>query len=223
MTKWVQRLLIANVLMYFIQETVPGVQQALVFVPWWILQRPWTIVTYMFLHGGPPPAAEPIKIATVSAESAAEPTTRFFTPRQFAALKQLSALLQPAVNGRPGAMEAGAAEFLDFLIGASPQPRQQLYRAGLDFVDGESRRLFNKPFPEIAADQAEKILRPLLVPWTYDPPADPRQRFLTDLRADLRTATLNSKEMSQVPPTLPLRRVRGRVAAPYWLPIDPTR
>ena len=52
MTPWVQRLLIANVLMYFVQQTVPGLTQALEFVPIAILARPWTMVTYMFLHGG---------------------------------------------------------------------------------------------------------------------------------------------------------------------------
>ena len=52
MTPWVQRLLIANVLMYFVQQTVPGLTQALAFVPVAILSRPWTMVTYMFLHGG---------------------------------------------------------------------------------------------------------------------------------------------------------------------------
>ena len=51
MTPWVQRLLIANVLLYFAQQTVPGLTQALAFVPVGILARPWTVVTYMFMHG----------------------------------------------------------------------------------------------------------------------------------------------------------------------------
>ncbi|MEP6992781.1 MAG: rhomboid family intramembrane serine protease [bacterium] len=51
MTPWVLRLLVANVVMYFLQQTVPGLTQALAFVPVAILSRPWTMVTYMFLHG----------------------------------------------------------------------------------------------------------------------------------------------------------------------------
>ncbi len=51
MTPWVQRLLIANVIMYFLQQTIPGLTQALVFVPRLMLTQPWTIITYMFLHG----------------------------------------------------------------------------------------------------------------------------------------------------------------------------
>jgi membrane associated rhomboid family serine protease len=51
-TPWVQRFLIANVLMFFVQMTVRGVTQELWLIPALLLQRPWTLVTYMFLHGG---------------------------------------------------------------------------------------------------------------------------------------------------------------------------
>lgn len=52
MTPWVQRLLIANVVMFFLQQTSSLVTPMLEFVPALILARPWTIITYMFLHGG---------------------------------------------------------------------------------------------------------------------------------------------------------------------------
>ncbi|MEP6731403.1 MAG: rhomboid family intramembrane serine protease [bacterium] len=53
MTPWVQRLLIANVLVYFLQMTVgDSLTAQLAFVPAQILSRPWTIITYMFAHGG---------------------------------------------------------------------------------------------------------------------------------------------------------------------------
>lgn len=52
MTPWVQRFLIANALMFFVQQTVPWATGALVFVPAQLLARPWTLVTYMFLHAG---------------------------------------------------------------------------------------------------------------------------------------------------------------------------
>jgi len=51
-TPWVLRLLIANVVMFFVQQTVPGATSLLMFVPSQVLVHPWTIVTYMFLHGG---------------------------------------------------------------------------------------------------------------------------------------------------------------------------
>ena len=51
MTRWVTRLLIANVAIYFLQITISGVTDAFMFVPSQAFVRPWTIVTYMFLHG----------------------------------------------------------------------------------------------------------------------------------------------------------------------------
>lgn len=52
MTPWVKRLMIANVVMFFIQQTVPGLEQTLWFLPAAAFARPWTLITYMFLHGG---------------------------------------------------------------------------------------------------------------------------------------------------------------------------
>lgn len=51
MTPWVLRLMVANVFVYFLQQTVPTLTPQLAFVPAAILSRPWTIITYMFLHG----------------------------------------------------------------------------------------------------------------------------------------------------------------------------
>jgi rhomboid family protein len=52
MTPWVLRLLVANVVMFILSTMIPGLTQNLMFVPALILQRPWTVVSYMFLHGG---------------------------------------------------------------------------------------------------------------------------------------------------------------------------
>jgi membrane associated rhomboid family serine protease len=51
-TPWVQRLLIANIVVFFVQMTMPALTNQLAFVPNAVLVRPWTMVTYMFLHGG---------------------------------------------------------------------------------------------------------------------------------------------------------------------------
>lgn len=52
MTRWVTRLIIANTVMYLLSTAAPQVVTALMLVPVFVLQRPWTLVTYMFLHGG---------------------------------------------------------------------------------------------------------------------------------------------------------------------------
>lgn len=50
MTPWVLRILIANFVVYLITRTSPGLYQDLAFIPQVVLYRPWTVVTYMFLH-----------------------------------------------------------------------------------------------------------------------------------------------------------------------------
>ncbi len=51
MTPWVRRLIVANIVVFFLQS-VAGVERQLAFVPAFVLYRPWTVVTYMFVHGG---------------------------------------------------------------------------------------------------------------------------------------------------------------------------
>jgi membrane associated rhomboid family serine protease len=52
MTPWVLRLIVANVAVFLLSMTVTGLMDSLVLVPALILQRPWSAITYMFLHGG---------------------------------------------------------------------------------------------------------------------------------------------------------------------------
>ncbi|MGE0354003.1 MAG: rhomboid family intramembrane serine protease, partial [Gemmatimonadales bacterium] len=52
MTAWVLRLLVANAAVYLLIPQNSPLYQELVLVPIELLRYPWTIVTYMFLHGG---------------------------------------------------------------------------------------------------------------------------------------------------------------------------
>lgn len=52
MTSVVQLLLTLNVLGFALQMVMPVLTRAFAFVPYFALTRPWTVVTYMFLHGG---------------------------------------------------------------------------------------------------------------------------------------------------------------------------
>jgi membrane associated rhomboid family serine protease len=51
LTPWVQRLLIANTLVFLVTYTEPTIANYLAFVPQAILFQPWTLLTYMFVHG----------------------------------------------------------------------------------------------------------------------------------------------------------------------------
>ncbi len=50
MTPWVGRLIAANVVVYVLQQTMPWITPEFLLVPAQILERPWMLVTYMFLH-----------------------------------------------------------------------------------------------------------------------------------------------------------------------------
>jgi membrane associated rhomboid family serine protease len=55
MTPWVGRLIIANAVVLLLLMTVftaPALQEALRFAPGQALRRPWTFVSYMFVHAG---------------------------------------------------------------------------------------------------------------------------------------------------------------------------
>jgi membrane associated rhomboid family serine protease len=54
MTSWVRTILFANIIVFFVQYTMPELTNSFVFVPsWrWVLTHPWSIVTYMFMHAG---------------------------------------------------------------------------------------------------------------------------------------------------------------------------
>lgn len=56
LTPWVRRLLVANLLVFLLQVTLftsPRFLAAFGFQPLLALERPWTFLTYMFLHAGP--------------------------------------------------------------------------------------------------------------------------------------------------------------------------
>lgn len=51
LTRWVLRLILANALVYLLQEARPAITGEFGFVPVQFLTKPWTLITYMFLHG----------------------------------------------------------------------------------------------------------------------------------------------------------------------------
>ena len=152
-----------------------------------------------------------------SPDAAGQPVRRFFTPVQFATLGALADRIAPSLNGRPGAKEAEAAGFLDFLLANSPRSRQSLYQRGLDALERAARSKHQKGFAELDGPEADALLTPLKVKWTYAMPADPQAAFLRAAKADIIRATTNSRAIAEA-------NVAGRRRAtglnPYWHVID---
>lgn len=163
-----------------------------------------------------PPDSQALPVVDAAiADTAAEPTHRFFTAEQFAALRKLSDILLPPVDDYPGAVAAGVAEFLDFLVGVYPD-RQAVYRNGLDSLNLQAKSKFQRSFAELEASQSDTILQPLFKGGSQG--VSPLDRFLKEAHQDIRTATMNSREWSQAASKAGLRSGAGM----YWLPVDPT-
>jgi len=159
--------------------------------------------------------------ATTGADASSDPLVRTFDKVQFSALRKLGEILMPAFKNTagdtPGAVEAGAAEFLDFLLGVSPADRLTLYKTGLDRLNSEAQQRYHKPFSGITAAQAEPILAPLHAAWSYRGPADTFAKFLLAAKGDLMEATVNSREYIAVAAQ---RGRRGGGVGQYWYPIE---
>lgn len=143
----------------------------------------------------------------------------FFNARHMATLRKLANILLPPYDGYPGAADADAPEFLDFLIGVSPADRQHMYTSGLERLDADAHKMYGVAFAQVNAEQADKLLRPWLRTWMTDhPPTEPYAKFINVAHQDLRTATMNSQAWS-IAATSSGDRAPG--IGLYWSPIDP--
>ena len=162
----------------------------------------------------PPDDAPKLALNAPDAVAAAPP--RFFDATAFSALRRLGEILVPAGQNAPGAVEAEAAEFLDFLIGQSPADRQTLYRDGVGRLNQEARSRYGKPFAELSEADADTVLAPLREAWTYQGPSGPFGQFLRAAKSDFLQATLNSRQWAAAASG---RRGASGLNA-YWFPIE---
>ncbi|MCX6612357.1 MAG: gluconate 2-dehydrogenase subunit 3 family protein [Acidobacteria bacterium] len=153
--------------------------------------------TLLAQQGPPGQQTELPKLEIGTADDVASMQPKYFSASQFAALSRLAEILVPTPEAGVGAKEAKAAEFLDFLIGQSPADRQQVYLKGLDALIAQAKQKHQSSFEALSEAQANSLLEPLRKPWTYEPSSDPLTRFLQTAKADVRTATQNSKEFNR--------------------------
>src|SRR5580698_7784814 len=60
---------------------------------------------------------KPLPMTPLVPDAVAQTNSHFFTATQRATLQHLGEILQPPYKGYPGATDAGAPDFVDFLIG----------------------------------------------------------------------------------------------------------
>lgn len=166
----------------------------------------------------PPGVGETPNTPVTTADETADSVRKTFSAEQLAALAKLGELVAPAWNGNPGASEAGAAEFLDFLVGCSPPSRIDLYKNGLNTLNLRSQEKFGKAFALATHMEADTLLAPLRAPWSYGNAAnDQFSAFLIAAKGDLLRATLNSR--SYIDAVSQWRRPRN-ASRFYWYQVD---
>ena len=181
------------------------------------MQRRRFVQAIPFLYSSPALLAQAIaKLDSAATDAVGRPLPHFFSPTQFAALRRLSDLILPAIGENPGALEAGAPEFLDFLIGQSPLPARVVYLAGLDALNAHATSYYTKAFAALDDSQADALLGPLREPWTYQAPTEPVALFLRHAKNDILAATMNSREWI----TTTQRNRSSAGSGTYWLPAE---
>ncbi|MDQ2950144.1 MAG: gluconate 2-dehydrogenase subunit 3 family protein [Acidobacteriota bacterium] len=166
----------------------------------------------------PPGINETPNTPVTPADETAGNLIKTFSPEQMSALSKLGELIAPSWNGNPGAGEAGAVEFLDFLVGCSPQSRIDLYKSGLNTLNQHSQEKFGKPFALTTSEQADTLLAPLREPWTYGNASnDHFGAFLLAAKGDILRATVNSKPYIDAESKKRRPRNASRF---YWYPIN---
>jgi hypothetical protein len=157
------------------------------------------------------PVTTPDVVATTDAH--------YFTAARYATLVRLCEIMMPANNGYPGAIQAEAPEFLDFLLGGSPVDKQAMYNEGLDRLNADTMKKSSVAFAKTDAAQADAAIRPYLKGWINDhPPKEKHEQFIALAHREIRTATINSPAWASAAEASG-ERTPG--VGLYWAPIDP--
>jgi hypothetical protein len=130
---------------------------------------------------------------------------KFFSAADLEIFAELGQTLIPPYDGRPGAKEAEAPEFLDFLLAQSPSDIQLLYRQGLAIY--KLRRKAG----------VESALKELATPWSYKGQPTTYGKFLEAAKLAFHQATVNSRQWAEAMSS----RSRGAAGiGSYWLPVE---
>jgi gluconate 2-dehydrogenase gamma chain len=82
---------------------------------------------------------------------------KYLNAHEYATLRKLSDLIIPADEHSKGALDAGAAEFIDFLCAAN-ENMAQTYTGGLAWMDEEMQHRFGVAFLNATREQQTKLL-----------------------------------------------------------------
>jgi gluconate 2-dehydrogenase gamma chain len=118
---------------------------------------------------------------------------KFFTAREYATVVALADLIIPKDDRSGSASDAGAPEFIDYIVGEQVD-RQTAMRGGLTWLDSECRGRFDKAFLECSDTERTQVLDDIAWPKKAPPELSHGVRFFNTMR-DLVAAGFWSSKM----------------------------
>jgi gluconate 2-dehydrogenase subunit 3-like protein len=109
------------------------------------------------LAGLPLEAAQHVHQIAADEKAAGPYKPKAFTAHEFATLQKLADLIVPADEVSPGALQAGAADFIDLLSSQNPE-LAAIYTGGIAWIDREMERRYSSQFSNAKPDQQIALL-----------------------------------------------------------------
>jgi len=120
------------------------------------------------------------RLTALAPQQAAAYTPEFFSLPQYAMLDRLTDVIIPTTERSPGAHEARVAAFIDIMLTESSAGVRKAWRDGLNLVDTEARRQFNRTFLELTPDEQDRIVTTMAA--DEGQPANSLERFFSRVK-----------------------------------------
>ncbi|RXK49832.1 gluconate 2-dehydrogenase subunit 3 family protein [Aquirufa rosea] len=139
------------------------------------------------LEGAPDPKkVAPIKVPNGRTLDEAERDAKlmaekFLNQHELETITILSDIIIPADGKSGSASQAGVTKFIEFIVKDKPEFKTPM-RGGLRWIDGESKRRFNKLFTEITPKQRIEIVEDIAYPEKVKPQFSQGVTFFTLMR-----------------------------------------
>jgi hypothetical protein len=132
-----------------------------------------------------PAAAKPAAAKPGAAAAKGPHKPKFFTAHEYATITLLADIIIPKDDRSGSASDAGVPEYMDYSLAetfADQPERQTAMRGGLQWLDRESRKRFQKNFVDITGTQRTEILDDIAYPKKAKPEFSHGVRFFTMFR-----------------------------------------
>lgn len=126
-------------------------------------------------------AQEVHHLAMVQSGSNGAYTPKALSDQEYKTLVRLTDLIIPVENGKPGAVAAGAAAWIDMLASENSQLKD-IYTKGLAWIDAEMKRRASSAFVSATPEQQTGLLDLIAYRRNSTPELDPGIEFFTWVR-----------------------------------------